>query len=282
MNYTNQLYRTILFISIITSLSACKAKKEIVSNNGSVIKKSQNQLIDDILETELKYTTISGKVLVELIPAGKTSGMKVNSRLKIKKDDIIQLSILAPFINTEVIRLNITPDSVFLIDRMAKKYAAEDIKKLEKEKNIQFNYNNMQALFTNTLFVPGKKQITKTDYNSFVVEINSEKNEIRTKDKANILYNFIIDANDRIIATNIASEKNANYSMNWSYEDFIKDAQHIYPTKMTTRIEIQKKQATLVMNYGKLDIDTSIDIDKGMPSKYERTSMMDILKNYIK
>lgn len=274
-------YKIFLFCGLIALLSACKSSKNLIVTDGSAVAKTQEQLLSDVFESEVDYKTISGKISLEMIPGSRTSGTKVNSQLKIVRDDIIQLSIRAPFINTEVFRMNITPDSVYIIDRMSKKIAIENIAKLEKEKGISFNYSNLQSLFTNALFYPGKKKLTPKDADKFNIKLHSGKYFLAAIDRSGINYLFTVDANDRITDTNIAAES-GSYSLNWNYDEFIQDGKYIYPTKMTAKVDVQKKKVTLVMNYSGLDINKETKVDKSLPASYTRVSVGDILKNYFK
>lgn len=282
MKKLNFTYQFLLFCCLLVVLSACRSQKEIISSDGSLVQKSQQQLLDDVLNSQLDYNTISGKISLEMIAGNKTSGMKANSRLRIIKDDVIQLSILAPFINSELFRMNITPDSVCVIDRMEKKYAVADLKALEKQAKVQFNYYNLQSMFTNGLFIPGKREVSKGDYDSYRITQSSGKYHMQTKDKAGVIYHFVVDSNDRIESTNFSVEKQSKYSMQWMYEDFVKDNSSIYPTKMTAKVGIDNKQVNLIMNYSGLDINKDLNVDKSLPSRYERVSIMEILKKYIK
>jgi len=281
MNYWKKTYKFLLFFSLVVLFSACKSSKTAVTSGGAAVNKANEQLIDDILDAETKFRTINGKISLEMIAGNNTSGMKVNSQLKIIRDDIIQMSLRAPFINTEVFRIDITPDSVFIIDRMSKRYAIEDLTKLEKEKNIQFNYSNMQALFTNALFMPGKQMVGKTDYKNYDITMDAGSYRLQTKDKSGMIYNFVVDVNDRVTETHISGEKK-NYALDWTYSDFIKDAGYIYPTKMAAKVNIEKKRLGLVISYSGIDIDKDFKIDRNLPSNYQKVSIMNILKNYIK
>lgn len=282
MNRYRVAYKVLFFCILIAALGACKSKKQIISNDGSVVQKSQQQLLDDVLESQLDYITINGKISLEMIAGNKASGMKANGRLRVIKNDIIQLSVLAPFINSELFRMNITPDSVYVIDRMAKKYAAADIRQLERQMKVQFNYYNLQSMFTNGLFMPGKKEVGGSDYDTYTITQNSGKYHMQTKDRAGVVYNFVVGANDRIESTNFLVERDNKYSLQWSYEDFVKDNPYIYPTKMIAKVGIRDKQMSLVMSYSGLDIDKELNVDRSLPSRYERVSVADILKNYIK
>jgi hypothetical protein len=272
----------LLFAGLLAFMPACKSTKTAVGTVGTVTNKANEQLISDILKAETSYKTISGKISLELSGAGNLSGMKVNSQLKLIRGQIIQLSLRAPFINTEVVRMDITPDSVFIIDRMSKRYAGEDIKKLEKEKNIQFNYSNMQALFTDALFFPGKEQVAVIDYDKYDIALDGGIYKLNVTDASGMAYNFVVDGNDRITATSISGE-NKNYALHWTYADFVKDeGLVVYPTKMSALVNIGKKSLKLNMSYSGLDIDKEIKVERKMPSNYDRVSITSILKSYIK
>jgi hypothetical protein len=274
-------YKIFLFFALIALLSACKSSKNLVVTDGSAVAKAQEQLLNDMFDAQVDYKTISGKISLEMIPGNRTSGTKVNSQLKIVRDDIIQLSLRAPFLNIEAFRINITPDSVYVVDRLNKKIAVENIAKLEREKGISFNYSNLQALFTNALFYPGKKKLTAKDADKYNIKLHSGKYYLATIDRSGINYLFTVDANDRITDTGISAE-NESYSLNWNYDEFIQDGKYVYPTKMTAKVGVQKKRVTLVMNYSSLDIDKDVKVDKSLPASYARVSVGEILKNYFK
>lgn len=275
------IYNILFAILLTITINGCGSKKNIISTDGSVAPKLQEQLLDDALAAQINYKTISGKISLELMRGDQTSGMKVNSQLKLIKDQEIQLSLRAPFINSEVFRLNITPDSVFVIDRLSKKYAAENIGELGKQKGIQFNFNNMQALFTNALFVPGKNTIDKKDYDSFSITMQGGLFYLLTKDKKGIQYHFSIDANDRVTSTNITGTTN-EYALLWNYKDFIKESGYTYPSLMQADVTVKKKRVKLNMAFSSLEFDKDLTIDNSLPNKYEKVSVLEILKNYIK
>lgn len=278
---TRNICKLVLFFCLIAVVSSCKSSKTIVSNDGSVVAKTHDQVVKDVLSAETDYKTISGKIALEMIAGSKESGMKVNSQLKIVRDQIIQLSIRAPFINSELFRVSITPDSVYVIDRLSKKYAVENIKDLERERGIQFNYNNLQALFTDALFIPGKSRVTDSDYNAYAITMSGGKYHLETKDKVGLSYRFVIDPNDRVSATHITA-RDGKYSLRWVYSDFVKETASLYPTTMEANVDLNKKKIRLIMSNSGLDFDKELSVDNSLPSKYTKVSVLDILKNYIK
>ncbi|GAB6013282.1 lipoprotein insertase outer membrane protein LolB1 [Viscerimonas tarda] len=271
----------VLLSAFMAILPACGSKKTNVSSGGTLSVKSQSELIADVLNNELKYTTISGKMDMELRPANSKSGMKTAVHVKVLRDSIVQLSI-RPLLGLEVIRISITPSSALVIDRMNKKYALERIGDLQASRGVYFNYYNLQALLTNSLFLPGQQSVTKDDYRLFDVSAPSgNMYQMKTVDKSGLLYNFAIDPSDRIVSALIFSP-GKNYTLQWTYDSFVKDANYIYPTKMLANVDIEKKRFDVEINYSKLDINSKVEIDDSIPNKYDKASIADIIGAYMK
>lgn len=258
-------------------ISSCGSKKTITTG-GKLEKKSSTQIVNDALTAELQYRTLTTKGSIEFKIG--SSSKKSTTVFKIIKDSIMQASV-RPMLGMEAFRINFTPDSIIIIDRLKKQYIAESIKDSKLMANFDFNYYNLQALFTNQLFVPGKKQVTESDYDRFNITSANDVYMLQTKDKGNLLYNFAVDASDRIVSTLIYNDKK-NVTLQWTYTDFIKDNNRMYPTKMNAQMDIAKKRLDVGIEYGKLDINKNFEIDNTVPSKYTKVDFSELMGAYIK
>ena len=59
--------------------------------------------------------------------------MTVSGSMKMKSGERIQLSVLMPVFRSEVMRMEVTPDEVLLIDRMNKRYVRATRDELQRE-----------------------------------------------------------------------------------------------------------------------------------------------------
>jgi hypothetical protein len=246
---------------------------------GILAEKANNEVIEDALKSELDYSTLTTKGSIEL-KAGNSS-QKVPAVFKIIRDSLLQASVRIPIIGGEAMRINFTPDSVVFIDRMKKLYMVERYKDSEVAAGFDFNFYNLQALFTNKLFIPGNKAISKKDFDRFKVSFANDTYLMQTKGKSDLLYSFEVDASDRIVSTLIDNDKK-NISIRWSYSSFIRDNNYIYPTNMNARVGFAGKQVNIIISYDKLDIDEDFNVDKSIPSKYTKVGFTDIIGAYIK
>lgn len=270
---------TVLFVIFsLLLVSGCKSKKTLATG-GDLTKKTHKEVVADALKSELNFKTITSKGNIEL-KSGNSSN-KVPAVFKIIKDSVLQVSLRIPIIGGEALRMDMTPEGIVIIDRMKKRYFTESFKDSEFLKQLDFNFYNLQALFTNKLFIPGKKGVEYNDYNNFVVNVANELYMLQTKGKGSLSYNFAVDATDHIVSTLIHNEKQ-NLSLQWSYTDFIKDNELTYPTSMQAKIDVMKKRADIVISYNKLDIDKDFSVDTSIPSKYTKVTFKDLLGSYLK
>lgn len=268
---------TLLCIALsLFLISGCKSKKTLTTG-GELAKKTHKEVVADALKSEIIFKTITSKGNIEL--KSGSSSKKVSAVFKIVKDSIIQVSLR--MFSIEGARMDITTESIVIIDRLNKRYCAESFKDSEFFKQLDFNYYNLQALFTNKLFIPGKREVEYNDYNNFVVGLANNLYMLQTKGKGSLSYNFAVDATDHIASTLIYNEKQ-NMSLQWSYTDFIKDNGLTYPTNMQAKIDVAKNRADINISYNKLEIDKDFNVDTSIPSKYTKVSFKDLLGSYMK
>lgn len=278
MKRYKNLAAVLFVISSLLLISGCKSKKTLATG-GELAKKTNKEVVADALKTEINFRTLTSRGSIEL-QSGNSSN-KVPAVFKIIKDSVLQVSLRIPIIGGEALRMDMTPEKIVVIDRMNKRYFTENFEDSEFLKQLDFNFYNLQALFTNKLFIPGKKEIEYNDYSNFGVTVANDLYMLQTKGKASLSYNFAVDATDHIVSTLIYNEKQ-NLSLQWSYTDFIKDNDLTYPTIMQAKIDAMKKRADIIISYNKLDIDKDFNVDTSIPSRYTKVTFKELLGSYLK
>ncbi len=274
-------YKILTLVFVISTLffiSSCKSKKTITAE-GTLEKKSHTQIINDALSSEISYRTISTKGSIE-IKAGSSS-QKVPAVFKMVKDSILQASIRIPILGGEAMRVTFTPDSIIIIDRLKKQYVAERFSDSKVITDFDFNFYNLQALFTNKLFIPGNREIGEKDFEKYNISSANNVYLLKTKGKGNLSYNFAVDASNHVASTLIYNDKQ-NITLQWSYNDFVNDNSLIYPTRMEAKVDISKKRLDVNINYDKLEINKSFNIDNSISTRYTKVEFSDLISAYIK
>ncbi|MBK5720606.1 DUF4292 domain-containing protein [Dysgonomonas sp. Marseille-P4677] len=276
--YTGKTVAFILIMSALFFMGSCKSKKTIATE-GTLEKKSHIQILEDALSSEIEYKTISTKGSIEF-KAGSSS-QKVPAVFKMIKDSILQASVRIPILGGEAMRITFTPDSIIIIDRLKKQYVAERFSDSKVISNFDFNFYNLQSLFTNKLFIPGNREVEKKDFSKYNISSANNVYLLKAKGKGNLSYNFAVDASNHIASTLIYNDKQ-NITLQWSYNEFVKDNSFIYPTKMEAKIDIEKKRLDVNINYDKLEIDKGVNIDNSISTKYTKVDISDLMNTYIK
>ena len=274
-NYKRRIF--ILFGLLI--MAGCKSKQTLGTEAKFEKNKTHNQVIEDVLNTQVKYQPISAKGNIEFKTGA--SGRKVPAVYKILKDSVLQVSVRAPMIGIEVFRVNITRDSLVIIDRLKKKYVADNVGMLWAIAG--FNFYNLQDLLTNQLFHPGSKSMEKGLYDKFDVRSANEMYILATKSSSKSTFDFSVDATNHIKSALIRNE-GMKLSLQWIYSDFIVDREKVYPTSLSAKINAMEKNIDLNISFSKLDIDNpnKLEIDLSIPTNYEKVLLRDILSSYMK
>lgn len=274
----------VIVITVLLFVNSCKTTSTtVVDTKGAVVSKERNDILKDVLNAGLKFKTLEAKSSLELLSEQANRSMKTNCYVKLIYNEQIQLSVRIPFINTEAFRFNLTPDSIMIIDRMSKRYAIESFQEITNKHDIDFNFYNLQALFTNSLFIPGSKNVDKKDLKNFIINQEAGLYTITTQNSTtNNKSSFIVNSTDRIQETRI-SDYNRQFNTTWQYSDFVKNMSgDIYPTNIKTNISLKNKSINFNISYTELNLNTDLTIDNQAPKKYQQCSMREILSSYLK
>ena len=273
--------KNILIVVVLALVfTGCKLKKTAIQTTADTAlgQKTQEDLFSDILDKSLKYQSISTKGSIEFRRGN--SSKKMPAVCKLLKDSALQISIRIPLLGTEAMKINMTPESVTIIDRMTERYATERFEDIGFLKNIDLNYYNLQDLITNHLFVPGKKGIAPSDVSKYNLSATNNAYILNTKDRTGLSYNFAVNGADRIIATSITHEQE-NASMRWSYNDFVEERGYTYPQNMVASLEAMEKKIEVSITYTKADFNNGTEIDLSVPKRYKKVNIQDIISSYM-
>lgn len=138
--------RLLLLLTICLSVLSCRTVKQtVVKKEVPLI--TENKLLKNIEENELKYNTLFAKRINASLEAGKkSSDFKVS--MKIQRDSFIQISVSVP-LGIEVARVLLTRDSVKFVDMHNKKYFLADYGYFYDRFDVELNYDYIQNIFTN-------------------------------------------------------------------------------------------------------------------------------------
>jgi len=268
---------TALWLLTVVMLSGCRTSKEVTTSGEVLALKTEKEFYAAFQEQSFRYQTFSARVQFEII---LSSGRETSSRaqLKIRKNERLQISI-QPLLGIEAFRAELTPDSIKVVDRLNRRFLIEAFDEIKGNSEIDFNFYNLQALFTNQLFLPGETNLSEYPFNLFRWEQTRTGYLLRTEDRTGMQYAFSADSNEKLCATEIR-DAYTNYMLNCSYENFRAVNRQLFPMDIKIRLFTENNtQNALFLNFSRIEIDTPLEMNFTVPNNYRRVSLQEILNS---
>ncbi|MDL2277909.1 DUF4292 domain-containing protein [Parabacteroides sp. OttesenSCG-928-G07] len=269
-HFTGFLTGIILFLFL---LSGCKTTKKVATIAAGEAK-AHADFFESIQQQAFNFHTLNARMQVEL----RVSGSELSSRidLKIVKDSALLLSV-QPLLGVEMFRVVMNPDSIIVLDRLNKRYVAENYANLINQTPITFNFYNLQALFINHIFVPGEQGLSFSQYNKFLLKQEGRMAEVKINDSMGLQYQFLADGEEKLLSTNIS---NKNHALQWTYSDFRLATEQAFPMMMNVTL-LNEGLATgnMRINFSRIQTETPVNIDFSVPNNYNRITFAQILRS---
>ena len=221
---------------------------------------------------------LTAKMSLALDVSGKTT--RVNGTMRIKKGEVIQLSI-APLLGIEVARAEISPYGVLVIDRMNKRYVRVTFTELQELTNAQLDFHTLQALFLNEIFLPGKKDLTSRDLSAFDIELVGRDVRLDVRKTKRFAYIFLMQGTEALLKESLVGLKDANYALSWKYENFRSLGQKQFPNTMILSFMGLKKPMNATFSLSRLTANSNWESYTKVSDKYEQVKLEDLIKRLL-
>lgn len=276
MRRINGIVVSCLLLVTLLGFYGCKSAK-VPGGKEKVNTKELKEFVASMQEQEPAFRTFSARLSVDLQTGDKTMGSRVE--LKLVKDSALQLSV-QPFLGIEVFRMELTPDSVKVMDRMNKRYVAEGYTALKEEWPIDFNFYNLQALFVHQLFLPGEQEVEGVHYDQFRLDREGAITRLHARDRMDLRYCFEVNSSEQLLST-LITEGNGRYSLLWKYLSL--EAQPsvawLFPLQMQVSFRDEGiRKGGMDIRFSRLQWDKPLNMDFSIPAKYKRITFADIIK----
>lgn len=219
---------------LLVLLAACGTKKQAVSPTATTAEGTETtvSVLKHIVETvnanRQDETFVTAKMKLSLSTDSKS--VSVGGTLRMKRDDVIQLSIVTLGV-FEVARIELTPDYFLGIDRVGKRYVKAAYTDVSLFKSAGIDFYTLQALFWDELFVLGAGKATPTE-KQFRKSVDGVRIRLTNTDSRQAVLSFSVNTASGLIRETTVSphaEDAAPY-LSWEYEDFGSLGRKSFPT----------------------------------------------------
>jgi hypothetical protein len=268
-------FRSILLPGVfLLLLAGCKTQKAVPAAE-AIRMGEAGEFFERIEQQSFRYQTLLARTTAEMRFQGKELSSRMD--LRIVKDSVIQLSF-QPFAGVEVFRIEFGRDSVKALDRMNKRYVLESYAGLQGQASAAFNFYNLQALFSNRLFIPGEQKVSPLQYKRFRLKQEGETAEASVRDAGKWLYAFSADGGGKLLSTRI-DDPAERFAVRWAYADFRSAEKQLFPMLMNVRIGIDGTPAgEMQMSVSRIQRDIPLNPEFAVPPKYKRVTFAEIIK----
>lgn len=272
----NRLLGVLCLMCVMASCSSSRSLKKSSSIDGM----SEAEYVEHVIANAGGWEALTAKMSLSIDLEGK-GATKVNGTLRIKKGEVIQMSI-APLLGIEVARAEISPDGILVIDRMNKRYVQVSFAEVKSLANADLDFHTLQALFLNELFLPGKGDLTSRDVSAFSVENGASGVALDVKKPRRFSYRFLTQAPEGWLRQSSIGLMGTPFILNWTYEDFRALGKKHFPAEMKISFEGGKKPVKAAFGLSRLSQNSDWETHTEVSGKYQRVELADILKLLIK
>ena len=271
-------YKAIGSMLILGALAACKSKTVATDSNAEILK-SEEVFFSSVLNQTFRFNTLSARLKLDIQLPDKN--VSARAHLKMIHNDRISLSI-QPMLGVEMFRMELTKDSVKLLDRMNGCFMTESYERMQGETKIAFNFYNLQSLFTNNIFLPGENEVAVHHFRQFRMTTNRRTALLKTKDDAGWLYTFLADNNEKLLSTTICDPDETSL-FTWDYSDFKQVAKQRFPFQMKAGLRSDNtKPRVIKLAFSKPEVDMPVKTEFKIPSGYKRITFSQIIQSLEK
>ena len=267
------LNRSIAALLLITlAFTGCRTSRQAESDT-AYTKKQRNEILAPLAQYPADIEFVSAKTAITLNYNGHNATVK--GRLRMRRDESIQMSITALGL-MEIANIEFTPKGAYLIDRVNKRYALFDYSSGWMSL-AGINFNAVQALFWNRLFIPGEKEVWHHT-EDFTISKAGSQCLVEPNRQRLLKCKFYTDEDcKRLQQTGLNIQQ---YAATWRYDDFELLDTYAYPT--THDVSVSASSLTVgahieLTNISTLDTGWQSGTDLSRYKQVDLDQLMEIL-----
>lgn len=271
-----QISYIVLLVLILTS---CSTSRNTLRNT-TIGGLSGTEYMEKVIEWTPSRDNLTARARIEL-NVGSSSPMSVNANMRVRRGEIIRFSV-APILGIEVARIDITPDKIMAVDRMNKRYVELGFAEISSLLNTELDFNILQSLILNEIFIPGKDKLSVADASGFTLSPYADRARLQVKGTKRIGYSFFTSATDGRLEETVIALKDLPYSLHCRYADFTMLGNDVFPQSIEMMSEGTDKKYSLDMKLSRVNTDSNWNSKTELSSKYRKMSVQELLKLFIK
>lgn len=267
-------------LTILVLATACRSSRQTVAPEQTDLSDVQHY-VETIISRMPIVNCLNAKMRLVLTVGNRR--MSVGGNLRMKKDEVIQLSLVGLGV-IEGGRMEFTPDSVLVLDRLNRRYVSAHYNEIVFLREANIDFHTLQALFWNQLVLPKVEQVTTADVDAFDLQYTEQTVVLTENSNPTQTYTFYTSPQAATLdRTSIVTYRaGTSYCMDWSYDDFVTlntdHSANRFPSQINVSLTGLKQPVTLSISLTRLSTDDNWDKRTHVSGRYRQVSVDELLK----
>jgi len=250
--------RLSMLLLILLSFSACKSTKSLAGGKLNI--DTPDGMMEHLIRNQVKADWLDAKAKITFNDGYQT--ISANASIKMRKDSVLWIAIKK--LGFEVARMQVTRDSVYVINRLNNEYLIKDLSYLESEYNIPASLSMLQALILgNPMFFT--RQNLQLEANENVYHL-SAKEELKEN-------HFWINRQSLALEKSTLKDARAGRDMALELKEYA-DLQGKQKFSYLRLLELNSRETGKVaaeISFSSVEINNPTEIRFEIPERYTRT-----------
>ncbi len=185
--------------------------------------------VEKIIGGAMTEANVTGSATVKLRMGGET--MKLSGALRMRRDEVIRLQLMLPVIGTEAARIEFTPDSVLILDRINRQYVKIGYDRVDFLESNNISFYSLQSLFWNELVSPEGRRALAGDAGKYEADLDGAAAYVPvTMTAGGNTYRWQASAEGKISSLVVTRQDSVTPStFTWLYDGFVQAGGKKFP-----------------------------------------------------
>ncbi len=254
----NKSFPFLFLIAIALIFSACKTSQKGIE--GPLKKRSADFLYEQLVRQQLHADWLSAKARIGY--EDESQRVSASATLHLRKDSLIWIAVRK--LGFEVARVKVTPDSVFVLDRINNEYAAEDLQYVTQAFRFPANFEILQAM------ILGHPLFFRSD--GFVAELGPQTYVLRQQDQT-VESAYKLNGRDYTMEHMAIFDKREQRQLGVAYDRYEPLGERAQKFSYLRNIEVSTRdlgQIKMDVSFAQVEINQPQRLRFSIPERYTR------------
>lgn len=281
-------FYTVLFVVCVLFV-ACRTQNSVISQGNSETaltgQFSPSEYLKKIQSKSCQEKNLVANIKCQV--AMDSRDVSTKGQLRMRRDEVIQIILMDPVAGImELGRIEFSPERMLMINRFNKNFMDVPYSDVEFLQKCNIDFNSLQHLFWNMVFVPSKRNVSESDF-EFVGEggaspsYTSPEIILRVVNRL-LTYEFMTDPKSATLyETVIKGTNDPDSKLSFTYKDFKAYEGKAFPHDMCMSFIMGKKQASIQFTINSLKDKSGWETKSSVSSKYTQVDPEKIFKSLV-